>query len=90
VAKRMSGDPDAEDRFVRLDDGDMHVAEDGRPDAPALLLLTNAAVPLAVWDPVVPLLAGSYRVIRVDLLGHGGSAKPWSRFGSGLRRDWNP
>jgi pimeloyl-ACP methyl ester carboxylesterase len=76
VAKRMSGDPDAEDRFVRLDDGDMHVAEDGKPDAPALLLLTNAAVPLAVWDPVVPVLAGSYRVIRVDLLGHAGSTSP--------------
>ncbi|WP_433561892.1 alpha/beta fold hydrolase [Nocardia sp. CA-151230] len=27
------------------------------------------------WDRVVPLLAG-YHVIRVDLLGHGGSAKP--------------
>ncbi|MBO0729558.1 MAG: alpha/beta hydrolase, partial [Acidimicrobiaceae bacterium] len=23
------------------------------------------------WDPVVPLLAGGFRVIRVDLLGHG-------------------
>ena len=73
MAKRMSGDPDAEDRFVKLDDGDIQVAEDGGPDAPALLLLTNAVVSVAVWDPVVPLLAGSYRVIRVDLLVHGGS-----------------
>ena len=28
------------------------------------------------WDPVVPMLAKSYRVIRIDLLGHGRSAKP--------------
>lgn len=30
MAEHVSGDPDAEDRFVRLDDGDMHVA--GHPD----------------------------------------------------------
>ena len=73
MAEHTSGDPIAVDRLVRLDDGDMHVVEDGKPDAPALLLLTNAAVPTAIWDPVVPLLAGAYRVIRVDLFGHGRS-----------------
>jgi len=35
----MSGDPDAEDRFVRLDDGDMHVVQDGKPGVPVLLLV---------------------------------------------------
>jgi pimeloyl-ACP methyl ester carboxylesterase len=49
----------------------MHVVEDGGPDAPALLLIQNAATPLALWDPVVEALAGAYRVIRADLLGHG-------------------
>jgi pimeloyl-ACP methyl ester carboxylesterase len=28
------------------------------------------------WDGVVPMLSASYRVIRIDLLGHGRSAKP--------------
>jgi pimeloyl-ACP methyl ester carboxylesterase len=51
----------------------MHIVEDGRPDAPALLLIQNAAAPIALWDPVVPSLAGAYRVIRADLLGHGRS-----------------
>jgi pimeloyl-ACP methyl ester carboxylesterase len=74
MAEHTSGDPDAEDRFVRLDDGDIHVVEDGRPGAPALLLIENAAAPLALWDPVVPSLAGTHRVIRVDLLGHGRSS----------------
>jgi pimeloyl-ACP methyl ester carboxylesterase len=76
MAKHTSGDPNADDRFGRLDDGDMHVVENGKPDAPALLLLSNAAAPTAIWDPVVPLLAGAHRVIRVDLLGHGRSASP--------------
>jgi hypothetical protein len=39
MAEHMSGDPDADDRFVRLDDGDMHVVADGKPGAPALLLI---------------------------------------------------
>jgi pimeloyl-ACP methyl ester carboxylesterase len=76
MAEHMPGDPDAGDRLVRLDDGDMHVVQDGKPGAPALLLIQNAAVPTACWDPVVPRLAGAYRVIRVDLLGHGRSASP--------------
>jgi pimeloyl-ACP methyl ester carboxylesterase len=76
----MAEHPDAGDRFARLDDGDIHVVADGKPDAPALLLLSNAAAPTAIWDPVVPLLAGSYRVIRVDLLGHGRPASPAGRY----------
>jgi pimeloyl-ACP methyl ester carboxylesterase len=54
--------------------GDIHVVQDGRPGAPPLLLIQNAAAPLALWDPVVPSLAGAHRVIRVDLLGHGRSS----------------
>ena len=74
MTEHTSGDPDADDRFVRLDDGDMHVMEDGKPDAPAVLLIHGTAGLTAWWDPVVPRLADAYRVIRVDLLGHGRSA----------------
>jgi pimeloyl-ACP methyl ester carboxylesterase len=73
MAEHTAGDPKADDRFVRLHDGDMHVVEDGKPDAPALLLLTNAAAPTASWDAVLPALSGAFRVIRVDLLGYGRS-----------------
>lgn len=55
--------------MVRHNDGDVHVVENGNPDAPAMLLLSNAAAPMAIWDPIVPLLAGAHRVLRVDLLG---------------------
>jgi len=51
--------------------GDMHVVQDGRAGAPAVLLIQNAVTPAALWDPVVPSLAGAYRVIRADLLGRG-------------------
>jgi pimeloyl-ACP methyl ester carboxylesterase len=57
----------------------MHVVQDGRPGAPALLLIQNAAAPIALWDPVIPSLAGAYRVIRVDLLDHGRSG-PAARY----------
>src|SRR5215472_4196494 len=76
MTEHTSGDPDADDRFVRLDDGDMHVVEDGQPDAPAVLLVHGTAGSTAWWDPVVPALAGACRVIGVDLLGHGRSSSP--------------
>lgn len=38
--------------------------------------LSNAAAAMALWDPVVPSLAGAFRVIRVDLLGYGKSTSP--------------
>ena len=76
MAEHMSSDSDADDRFVRLDDGDMHVVEDGTPGAPAVLLIHGTGGSTAWWDPMIPQLAGIYRVIRIDLLGHGKSASP--------------
>ena len=81
--QRTSGDPDAPvtpktlqnprtpntiDHLIQLEDGDLHVVEDGEPNAPALLLLTNAVAPTAIWDQAVPSPAATHRVIRVDLL----------------------
>jgi pimeloyl-ACP methyl ester carboxylesterase len=81
MAEHTSGNPNAVDRFVRLDDGDMHVVEEGKPDAPALLLIHGSAASLVCWDLVVPALAGTFRVIRVDLLGCGKSSTPAGRAG---------
>jgi pimeloyl-ACP methyl ester carboxylesterase len=53
-----------------------YVTEDGPRDAPALVLIHGLGASSRWWDPVVPLLAGHYRVIRIDLLGHGRSGKP--------------
>jgi pimeloyl-ACP methyl ester carboxylesterase len=59
-----------------LDDGEIHVCQDGPRDAPALLLIHGTAASLHSWDPMVPLLTGSHRVVRIDLLGCGQSARP--------------
>ena len=80
MAEHMSGDPDTGGRFGQLDGGDTYVVQDGKPGAPALLLIQNAAAPLACWDPFVPQLADAHRVIRVDLLGPGSPADPANRY----------
>lgn len=63
-------------RLVTVPSGAIHVRVDGPPDAPALVLLHGFAGSLHWWDRVAALLADRHRVVRVDLLGHGGSAKP--------------
>jgi pimeloyl-ACP methyl ester carboxylesterase len=54
----------------------IYIAQDGPPDAPALVLIHGFSASSRSWDLLVPRLATSYRVIRIDLLGHGRSAKP--------------
>ncbi|MEU5424931.1 alpha/beta fold hydrolase [Streptomyces olivoreticuli] len=67
------------DRIVRLDGGDVHIVEDGPPTAPALVRIHGTAGSTHWWDPVMPML-GVHRVVRIDLLGHGSSAKPASGY----------
>jgi pimeloyl-ACP methyl ester carboxylesterase len=63
------------EQIVRLPDGDVHVVQSGPPSAPAVVLLHGTAGSTAWWDPVEPALR-DWHVVRVDLLGHGRSAKP--------------
>jgi pimeloyl-ACP methyl ester carboxylesterase len=59
-----------------VDGGNIYVRQDGPRDAPALVLIHGSGSSTHTWDPMVPLLATSHRVIRTDLLGHGRSDKP--------------
>ena len=73
----VKGAPEAaEESTLPLDDGDIYVCQEGPRDAPVLLLIHGSASSTSSWDSLVPLLTESHRVIRVDLLGHGRSAKP--------------
>jgi pimeloyl-ACP methyl ester carboxylesterase len=63
------------EQIVRLPGGDIHVVQSGPPSAPAVVLLHGTAGSMAWWDPVMPELRDRH-VVRVDLLGHGRSAKP--------------
>ena len=71
-------------RILSLPGGDVQVTDTGEPrsrraGAP-IVLLHCFGCSLHWWDSMVPLLAADHRVIRVDLLGHGGSAKPKSGY----------
>lgn len=70
----------AGERIVRLPGGDIHVEQDGPPGAPTVVLLHGLAGSTAWWEPVLPALRDQH-VVRVDLLGHGGSAKPAGGYG---------
>lgn len=61
-------------RMVQSGDISIAVREDGRPDAPPLLMLHSLGTSVQVWDPVVAALAARFRVIRPDMRGHGGTA----------------
>ena len=63
-------------RLVRTALGELHVLEEGAADAPPLVLLHGFGGSLHWFDRLAPLLTGDHRVIRLDALGHGGSAKP--------------
>jgi pimeloyl-ACP methyl ester carboxylesterase len=63
-------------RIVSLPGGDLQMREDGSADNPPVVLIHGWTASTHWFDRITPILAPHYRVIRVDLLGHGGSAKP--------------
>ena len=68
-------------RLVVLPGGDaLQVRIDGPAGAPAIVLLHGFAGSLHWWENMVGLLDAHYRVLRFDLLGHGGSSKPSSGY----------
>ena len=58
--------------------GEVNVRVDG--SGPAVLLVHGFSASMAWWNKIAPSLARDHRVIRVDLLGHGGSAAPDSGY----------
>lgn len=62
--------------MLALDNGDLHICQDGPQGAPALLLIHGTGASARSWEPVLPMLAAAHRVVRVDLAGCGRSAKP--------------
>jgi pimeloyl-ACP methyl ester carboxylesterase len=62
--------------IVETSVGGLQVLEEGNPQGSPIVLIHCYACSLQWWDQLAPLLSGDHRVIRVDLLGHGGSDKP--------------
>lgn len=61
-------------RVLRLAGPDLNVKVEGR--GPAVVLIHGFGSSIAWWNAVTPGLARDHRVIRVDLVGHGGSEAP--------------
>jgi 3-oxoadipate enol-lactonase/4-carboxymuconolactone decarboxylase len=57
--------------FVEIRGLATHIAVDGPPGAPALLLVHSLGTNLHVWDAAAEALARGLRVVRFDLRGHG-------------------
>jgi 3-oxoadipate enol-lactonase len=48
----------------------------GPPDAPVIMFGSSLGTTRAMWQPQLDALAGEFRVLRFDHLGHGESAEP--------------
>ena len=57
--------------FITIRGMTAHVQQAGPPGAPALVLLHSLGANLHVWDDQAAVLATSFRVIRLDMRGHG-------------------
>jgi 3-oxoadipate enol-lactonase/4-carboxymuconolactone decarboxylase len=55
---------------------DLHAVVEGPHDAPVVLLAGSLGSTHAMWEPQVPALTQSFRVVRYDARGHGGSPAP--------------
>ncbi len=62
----------SESQFLTLEDGlKVHFRDQGPKDAPALVLIHGFSASLHTWEPWVGRLKESYRIISLDLPGHG-------------------
>jgi len=66
-----------DDHFAWVNGYAVHYNDAGRRDAPAVVLIHGFAASIFTWRRLkAALLAADYRVIAVDLLGYGASARP--------------
>ncbi len=67
-------------QIITLPGGDVQVLEEGSGDGAPIVLIHCYSCSLHWWDSLAPILAENHRVIRIDLLGFGGSQKPSSGY----------
>lgn len=63
-------------RYANLPRIALHFREDGDPDGRPLVFLNSLGTDFRIWDEVVGLLPGGFRIIRFDQRGHGLSDCP--------------
>ena len=63
----------AADDAVTVEGARLRYRLDGPTTAPVVMLSNSLGTDLSMWDPQVPTLARTFRVLRYDTRGHGGS-----------------
>ncbi len=59
-------------QFMNLGSGlSVHIRDEGNVDAPAVVLIHGSNSSLHTWEPWVKRLGSDYRIISIDLPGHG-------------------
>lgn len=59
-------------QFIAVEPGlTVHVRDEGKRDAPVLLLIHGSNSSLHTWEPWVARLGSRYRLVSLDLTGHG-------------------
>jgi pimeloyl-ACP methyl ester carboxylesterase len=72
VAELKTKYANSESEFVDLGQGlTVHLRDEGPADAPAIVLLHGSNSQLQTWDEWTSRLKDTYRIIRLDLPGHG-------------------
>jgi pimeloyl-ACP methyl ester carboxylesterase len=75
LVKRYGQPPSA---FIDVGGTRVHVRDEGKPDAMPLVLIHGSLGSLHMWDGWIARLSDRYRLISVDLPGHGLTG-PWAR-----------
>ncbi|RAI57829.1 bifunctional 3-oxoadipate enol-lactonase/4-carboxymuconolactone decarboxylase PcaDC [Roseicella frigidaeris] len=70
--------------FCEIGDICVHAAVEGPATAPPVLLLHSLGTSLAMWEPQAAALAGRFRVIRMDMRGHGLTEAPPGPYGMAM------
>ncbi len=69
-----------EHRFATVDGVRLHYVTGGKEDGDVVVLLAGFPESWFAWRKVMPLLAGTYRIIAPDLPGQGDSDRPMSGY----------
>lgn len=65
----------SDSQFVELGNGvKIHYRDFGNSQSPAIVLIHGTSDSLLTWDPIAPYLENDYRLISLDLQGHGFSS----------------
>ncbi|MGQ4810001.1 2-(acetamidomethylene)succinate hydrolase [Candidatus Entotheonellaceae bacterium PAL068K] len=70
----MSTTPFGQDKFIRVNDMQLHYVEWGNPEQPAMLLLHGFQSNAHTWDTYSRAMAATHHVLALDQRGHGDTA----------------